>query len=299
MRTFFDCIPCFVRQALDAVRRATDDEAIQEEVLRETLRAASAMDMRTSPPAMGRTIHRFIRERVGEGDPYREMKEHSNELARALYPALKSRVKRSANPLEAATRLAIAGNIIDVAVNQHVSQRDIDEAMAEALAAPFNGDIDAFAEAIHAADNILYLADNAGEIVFDRLLVEQLTLEKVTLAVRGAPVINDATRSDALAAGLTEIVEVIDNGSDAPGTIIEDCSESFRRRFDDADLVIAKGQGNYETLSEAKRDIFFALKAKCPVIADDMGCTVGELVLRRSNHSVARPMATATRRKER
>lgn len=116
MRTFFDCIPCFVRQALDSVRRATDDETVHEEVLRETLRGISEMDLRASPPAMAHKIHRFIRERVGECDPYRKMKDQSNQLALELYPALKSRVERSANPLETAVRLAIAGNIMDIAV---------------------------------------------------------------------------------------------------------------------------------------------------------------------------------------
>ncbi|MCK4815836.1 DUF89 family protein, partial [bacterium] len=129
---------------------------------------------------------------------------------------------------------------------------------------------------------ILYLADNAGEIVFDRLLIEQLPYEKITVVVKGKPVINDATMDDAEFAGLTEIVEVFDNGSDAPGTILQDCSQTFRDRFEDADLVIAKGQGNYETLSEVDKDIFFLLKVKCFIIARDIDCEVGEMILQRS-----------------
>jgi len=285
MRTFFDCIPCFVRQALDSARRATDDEAVHEQVLRETLRATSEMDLRASPPAMGHRIHRLVRERVGDGDPYREMKDESNRLALDLYPGLKSQVDRSPNPLETAMRLAIAGNIIDIAVKGHVSHIDVNEAIAHAVTASFDGDMDGFASAVSTANRILYLADNAGEIVLDRLLLERLPLDKVTVAVRGAAVINDATMVDARAAGITELVEVIDNGTDVPGTIIKECSEAFQRRFDEADLIIAKGQGNYETLSEVRKDIFFALKAKCPVIASDLGCEVGELVLRRSNHA--------------
>ncbi len=121
------------------------------------------------------------------------------------------------------------------------------------------------------AGRILYLADNAGEIVFDRLLVEALAPQRVTLAVRGTPVLNDATAADARAVGLTEICEVIDNGSDAPGTVLEDCSREFRQRFSTADLIIAKGQGNFETLSEAPGNIFFLFKVKCPVIATRTG----------------------------
>lgn len=284
MKTFFDCIPCFVRQALDAVRRATDDETVHEDVLRAALRAISEMDLRGPPPAMGYIIHRLVRERVGEGDPYREMKDESNRYALTLYPELKARVEESDNPLETAVRLAIAGNIIDVAVKNDLGTTNVDDAIERALTSPFAADLDAFAKAVAEAENILYLADNAGEIVLDRLLLERLPLDRVTVAVRGAPVINDATLIDAQAAGITDIVEVIDSGADVPGTILELSSALFRQRFDAADLVIAKGQGNYETLSEAPKDIFFILLAKCPVIAQDIGCNVGELVLRRSRH---------------
>jgi len=114
------------------------------------------------------------------------------------------------------------------------------------------------------------------------LLIEQLPAEKVTVVVKARPVINDATMEDAKVAGLTEIVEVIDNGSDVPGTILESCSQTFRNRFAKADLIIAKGQGNYETLSDVEKNIFFILKAKCSVIAKDLGCEVGEMILRKS-----------------
>ena len=129
------------------------------------------------------------------------------------------------------------------------------------------------------AQDILYLADNAGEIVFDRLLIEQLPMQKITVVVKGFPIINDATMEDAVAAGLTEIVSVIDNGSDAPGTILEICSDAFVSRFEQADLIITKGQGNYETLSDIDKNIYFILKAKCPVIASDLGCPIGQMVL--------------------
>ncbi len=283
MKTFFDCTPCLVRQALDSVRRSTNDEAIHEQVLRNTLRAMSEMDFQESPPAMGGKIHRFIREDLGEGDPYREVKEASNRLALDLFPALKSKVTQSGNPLETAVRLAIAGNIMDVAVKSDVGEADVNEAIEDAVSSPLAGDVDDFAHAVATAKKILYLADNAGEIVLDRLLLEKLSAGKVTLAVRGAPVINDATMADAQVAGITELVEVIDNGSAVPGTLLGECSAAFRRRFDEADLIIAKGQGNYETLNETEKDIYFLLKVKCPVIARDIGAKVGSLVLQRSH----------------
>ena len=147
-----------------------------------------------------------------------------------------------------------------------------------------NAQIGSFKEATEQAEEIFYLTDNAGEIVLDRLLIEQLPYEKVTLVVKGKPVINDATIEDAELAGLPRIVHVIDNGSDGPGTILESCSQSFRDRFTNADLVIAKGQGNYETLSNINKNIFFLLKAKCPVIANHIGCEVGSFVFRRQSN---------------
>ena len=149
-------------------------------------------------------------------------------------------------------------------VNAHLDESCVSAATEEALSAPLNGDAQAFAQAVSRAGRILYLADNAGEIAFDRLLLEQMPVEKVTVVVRGSPVINDATIADTQSAGIPGLVEVIDNGSDAPGTILEDCGDDFRRRFAAADLVIAKGQGNYETLSDVDKDMFFVLKAKCP-----------------------------------
>jgi len=283
MKTFFDCIPCVIRQGLDSVRRVTTDETVHEHVLRELLRVVSEMDFCQPPPAISSRIHRLIREFTGESDPYRDMKDESNSLAQQMYPNLESRVKRSACPLETAVRLAIAGNSIDVAVKNRVGKSDVHEAVENALTAPLNGGVGMLSDVVARANSILYLTDNAGEIVFDRLLLEQLPLDKITVAVRGAPTLNDATMEDARSVGITDLVEVIDNGSDAAGTILEECSESFRTRFNESDIIIAKGQGNYETLSEVDKDIFFLLKVKCPLIARHVGCKVGSLVLRRSN----------------
>ena len=283
MRTYFDCAQCFVRQALDAARLLTDDEAIHEKVLRKVLSESSEMDFYKSPPVMGQRIHRLIRELLGNDDPYRQIKDRSNRLAMKLYPELKKKIEQSSDLLETAVRFAIAGNIIDLGVNSQLDEsiiyKTIEDSMKSAL---FPNTINDFRNAVDQATDILYLGDNAGEIVFDRLLIEQLPYEKVTFVVRGSPVINDATLVDARFAGITDIVEVIDNGSDAPGTILEDCSPAFCARFEKADLIIAKGQGNYESLSDIKKNILFVLIAKCPVIARDIGCDVGNMVLKTS-----------------
>jgi len=180
--------------------------------------------------------------------------------------------------------LAIAGNVIDFGPpggNPSVSLRHVAEAARrETLAVD---DSARFWSAVKTAGRILYLGDNAGEVFFDRLLLEYLPAEKVTFVVRGGPIINDITLNDLDGVGLEKIVTVIDNGSDAPGTVLEDCSPEFRRHFETADLILSKGQGNYETLSGIKdRHIFYLLKAKCPVLARDLGVPEGSMVVRGS-----------------
>ncbi len=275
MRTSLECIPCFVRQTLEAVRFATRETRVHERLLREVLRAAAEMNLEQSPPAMAQQIHRKLRTLTGVDDPYRGVKDRFNRMAMAMLPEMAAEVARSDDPLATAVRLAIAGNVIDLGVDGNLTEAEAERAIGNMMHEPFAGNLDELAAAVRTAGSILYLADNAGEIVFDRLLIQQMPTDRVTVAVRGRPILNDVTRLDAEAVGLTDLVEVIDNGSDAPGTLLQDCSDAFRRRFDAADLVIAKGQGNYESLSEVPRDIFFLLKAKCSVIAEHIGMPVG------------------------
>ncbi len=269
-----------MRQALDAARMTTNDESVHEEVVRRVAREISKMDVGLSPPVMGQVIHRLIRELTGDLDPYRAAKERTNQLALSLYPEIRNRVLTAADPLEMAVRTAIAGNIIDLGADSHLQDDGILHTLDHASAAPLRGNVASFVREAQTSSTILYLADNAGEIVFDRVLIELLDPRRVTVVVRGRPVLNDALRADAEAAGLTG-VEILDNGSDAPGTILEDCTEPFCSRFLNADMVIAKGQGNYETLSEAPRPVWFVLMAKREVIARHIGCEPGSFVLKR------------------
>jgi uncharacterized protein with ATP-grasp and redox domains len=275
-----ECIPCFVRQAFKAVSLVTDDQGNRERILRQVVFRLANVSFNKTPPSVGRDIHRIIRHLSGDSDPYLEIKKDSNTLAMKLMPALKELVKSSTNPFETAVRLAIAGNIIDSGQGDHISEEKIKKTISQCLDQSVSKDaIDELKEEIGKASNILYLGDNAGEVFFDRLLIEELNGYPISFVVRGAPTINDALKDDARMAGLDELVAVVDNGSDVPGTIVEECSEEFRRLFFEADLIIAKGQGNYETLSDEQKIMFFLLKAKCPVIANDIGCHEGDMVI--------------------
>jgi hypothetical protein len=255
MRLHVDCFQCFVKHALESARLVSPDERVHRRVLRAVLRRSAELDMRLSPPAMVQFTHRVIRRVVNDEDPYRRVKQRHNALALKLLPGFERQVRRSRDPFAAAVRLAIAGNCIDMGTRR-------------ALRAAARG-----------ARRILYLADNAGEIVLDRLLLGRLPRERVMVAVRGRPILNDATLRDARRAGLGRVVALMDNGSDAPGTILADCSPAFRREFAAADLVISKGQGNYETLSEADKHIFFLFMAKCPLICGRLGRRQGDMVV--------------------
>lgn len=278
MKTHLACIPCLARQAHDAVVEAVPNPARREDLLRRLLREIAAGDWSDTPPAMAQRLQRAIRAALGDPDPYRDVKNRMNRMAASLLPRMRERIESHPDPREAAVRVAIGGNLLDVGAKTQIAAEDLPAHLETIWTQPLRGDVPALFAAAERAQSILYLADNAGEIFFDRLLIERLPAGKTTVIVRGSPVLNDATRADAEAAGIPEFAPVFDNGSDAPGTLLEDCSADFRDRFARADLVIAKGQGNYETLSETDRPIYFLFTVKCPLVAGRVGEPVGSLV---------------------
>lgn len=280
MKTAIDCIPCFIQQALSSARFVTNEIDVHEKVMRHILQMISQIDYATSPPEMAQLIHQAIREITGHADPYQELKAFSNQLARKIYPDLQEKVRQHREPFKATVRIAIAGNIIDFARHHDLTEHTIIQTLDRAFNQHICPDsLHYFYQETNQADRILYLGDNAGEIVFDKLLIEQIGCEKIVYAVRGSAILNDATISDAEFAGITNMVRVIDNGTDAPGTILEQCSEEFRYEFDHADLIISKGQGNFETLNDVDQNIFFLFKVKCPVVSNITGYGLGELLI--------------------
>lgn len=279
MKTYHNCIPCFIKQTISVLEMINCSDEDSEKILRAVLQHISRIDFDLSPPEMARTIHRIIRDISGNTDPFLDEKKRYQELALQLLPQLKQKVLQSKDPLKAAILLAIAGNSIDHGVYHDLSEQQAMKAIEQGLNVPLIGDSDQFSQAIDRAESILYLADNAGEIVLDTLLLNQLPLEKVTFVVRGGPILNDALIADAQQAGITQLVRVIDNGDDTPGTLLKYCRQELQDQFKRADLIIAKGQGNYETLSDVEGNIYFLLKAKCSVIAKHIGCQLGSAIL--------------------
>jgi len=272
-------------------------------VLREVAAAASELDPAHPSVRMGGTTQRIVRRVSGLRDPYAELKRRSNEAALRLVPGLRERIAASPDPFEAAARVAIAGNVIDFGALSIEDVPDLERATEESLAGPLAVDHLARLRAkLASARSVLVVGDNAGECVFDRLLLEQLVPgPELTYVVRSGPVLNDALRADALIAGIDELARVVTWGCDAPGALLHTCSPATRQLFDSADVVIAKGQGNFECLEAAPRSVFFLLRVKCPVVARHVGQPEGSLVAlqggqprctplrRRSSASARRP----------
>lgn len=281
MKVHLDCFPCFLRQSLIALRCGTRDSELQEKILKSVLEEVEKADT-SRPPAYATTfIHRKIRQMLGK-DPFAGIKSEYNQIALGLYPSLKKIVKESDDPLRTASRLAIAGNVIDFGIFTSI---DIEGAVNKALNFPLAvDDYPAFRDSVGNAKEVFYLLDNAGEIVFDRILIETLkSLGKEIIAVvKGSPVINDCTAADALEAGLTGVCEIIDNGSDSVGTILEWTSTSFRERYARAYFVISKGQGNFETLTDPKKTIAYLFQSKCEVVSKELGLSLGSMILKKS-----------------
>lgn len=276
MRAYLDCYPCILGQALEAARMAGANEREQEEILQRVLNVLGETPARSRPPRISQTVHRVVREQTGCRDPYREAKARSTQDALALHPWMERRLNDAKKRLDLAMRFSIAGNVIDARPGRQYDLRDeLERALGEPLAID---DGAALRVALSEVDRVLFLADNAGETVCDRLLIEAIELP-VTYVVKDGPIANDATMEDARAAGLDQVAELMSSGSDAAGTLLDLCSESFRRTYDEAPLIIAKGQANYESLTGAGPRVFFLLQAKCPILVRDAGVPARSFIL--------------------
>ena len=269
MRTDLECMACFLNQALATARLCSDDPQLHRRIVNETGTLLPSLNMQISTPENAVAVYGLIADISGVTDPFQELKNESNSLALSLRKKVRERIISSSDPLHAAVRYAIAGNIIDYgAQHSFDAMQTLSKCLEEDL---LINDYDKLQKELRAGKqkNILYLADNCGEIVFDGLLIEQLQElgHTVTLVVRGDSIINDATMHDVSSVEVDSICRVITNGTSCPGTPLQSASDELRRCFYETDLVISKGQGNFETLSEEKGLIYFLLTVKCPVVA--------------------------------
>lgn len=282
MKTDFNCIPCIINSYLRLAGTGIIPASRREEILRRLLEFLSRVDYEQSPPELGRTLHSMIRETTGDPDPYREVKEKYNRRMLDLYPEFVEAVRRSKDPFDSAMRHAIAGNAMDFASEEQLDVIEtLNRIMDAELAVDDSGPL---RRALEGASTLLYIGDNCGEIVLDRLFMEQINLPRMVFAVRSGPVINDATKEDAELTGMHKVAEIITTGDNAPGAVWASSSREFREHFRKADVVISKGQGNLEGLLDIPHDqIYFLLVVKCELIAQRVGSAKGEFIVKKGD----------------
>ncbi|MFW5955847.1 MAG: damage-control phosphatase ARMT1 family protein [Halorhabdus sp.] len=267
-----ECGPCLLRQALDAAKQTDADETTRERVLRRAASEISEMSLVETPMAIAERGQAIVREETGDADPFEEQKQAANRTVEALLPALAYRLEQADDPFARAVRLAIAGNVIDVGPGHDVDvEATIDEVLGQPFAVDRLGELRADLED---AEDVLYLADNAGEIVLDRLLIEQLSAD-VEVVLKDRPFLNDATAREARSVGLHEVAALSTRGDAGVGTI----TDEFEARLQAADVVISKGQGNYELFSDVEANLYFLFLVKCGVVADSVGASEGSIVV--------------------
>lgn len=284
MQTTTDCLSCFKKQIIYTAKLAASSHKLQKEIISQTEALLPTLDMTLSPPENAVCIYNTIAQISGCLDPFKNLKTTSNELAKQLIPKVKEYIAASSDPILTAIKCAIAGNVIDYGAHHDFdAEKTITDCIDQDLA--ING-YNQFLEDISTAESILYLGDNCGELFFDRMLIELLEKD-ITFAVKEKPIINDALTSDAIYCGLDQVCTILSNGTNCPGTPLTQCSKTFQETFKNTDLIISKGQGNFETLSEVDAPICFLLTVKCGVVArhiSEMGGTganeikVGDMV---------------------
>lgn len=291
MKTYLSCIPCFFQQVLQAGEMAGLSQTQIKDIMNSVGDELKHFSMQETPPSMAKKIQKMLAESIGNRDPYKKVKDQSNEKALSVYPELKRIVAESDDKLLTAVELACAGNIIDYGVFN--SGLDVTKEIMDIIGqenesiAHENSELFAykdFTEKLASISSMIYIGDNTGEIVFDRVLIETIAEQypsvKIYFATRGKPILNDCLVEDAYACGLDKTAEIVSSGVGSPGLILDDASDEFKELFFNADMIISKGQGNYEALSGTEAPIFYLLITKCKVIAQDIGSEIRDLILR-------------------
>ncbi|XPV77327.1 MAG: damage-control phosphatase ARMT1 family protein [Desulfovibrio sp.] len=286
MKITLDCLPCFMKMAVRGARYvAPNDLQKQTEIIQQWNREMAEMDMDRTAPAIARDMLHTLAKVSGNHDPFREDKDIANKRVMELLPHLREIVQNSDDPLATAIEMAIIGNYMDSGA---AMECDWEEELKSLEQNIDPATYKLFISKLKPGAKVLILGDNAGEVGIDTLLVDQLQKHgcNVTYAVRSGPALNDALIEDAHLVGMTDLCEVVESGADSPGTELSLITDEFRQRMEEADVLLSKGQGNFECLFGTWPEIFFAFKVKCSVIVEATGFTLGQSMFIRAedNH---------------
>lgn len=285
MRYSMECLPCLLNQGIRVARLYLENEEDQRTLLKSIIAEIAVMDHNTSAPYIAHKIHRSLKEALQNPDPYQKEKLYYNQEMLKLEDDFYSLVESATNPLDIALKLAAAGNIIDFGPGYDLSRDNVLKTVKDSMKKDYSQEVFvSLVSALKDADKLLYLGDNAGEIVFDKIFIR--TIKKcyphlqIDFATRGEPIMNDVTEEDAYMVGIDDYANIINNGTDIPGTILEHCSDSFVNVFNEADVIISKGQGNFESLyGNGYSNLYYIFLCKCNLFMDRFGARPNDLIL--------------------
>jgi len=286
MKSDPECLPCLLKQAYNTAVLATADKNQQREIINRTARWIQEADLNQTPAAISTVVYRIVSEVTGIKDPYQKVKQNTNQMALDLVPDLTERMETATDPLDMALHLSVAGNIIDIGIGHDF---DLNRDIQKIINTPFAcNDTDVFRDDLQQGRKLLFLGDNSGEIVFDRLLLLYLLKKKldITYVVKSGPIINDALMEDASTVGITKLVPVIETGSDDIGILWDNSSKELKTAFKDSDIILAKGHGNFESCNEMPYNFYFLLKAKCNVVAKALSVREGDIVFQNKDNKI-------------
>lgn len=276
------CIPCIVNQAIKVADMVGLKE--KDDLLRCVFTYLSKVDFKgSSTPELIGEIFLLLKNEIGNYDPYKETRTHYNKLFLEKILELEQEINEADNPFSEAIKYAIIGNIIDFNPIHDLSPADIEACFIKLKEEQLElNDSDLLVQEISKANVLLYLGDNCGEICLDKILIKKIKeinpLCHIYFATRGEAVVNDSVEEDAYAVGMDTYATIISNGDYSLGTVLHRTSKQFQEIYQKADVVIAKGQANYECLSDEKKNVFFLLMTKCKVIADDIGVSEMKMI---------------------
>ena len=285
MRYSMECLPCLLNQGIRVARRYLENEEEQRTLLKSIIAEIAVMDNNVSAPYIAHKIQRALKEILENPDPYQKEKRYFNQEMLKLEGDFYALVESAVNPLDIALKLAAAGNIIDFGPGYDLSRDNVLKTIKESMEKDYSQEVFvSLASALKDADKLLYLGDNAGEIVFDKIFIRTIKEcyphLQIDFATRGEPIMNDITEEDAYMVGIDEYAHIINNGTDIPGTILEHCSDSFVNVFNEADVIISKGQGNFESLyGNGYNNLYYIFLCKCDLFMDRFGARRNDLVL--------------------
>lgn len=278
-----DCVNCIIGQIDKAIKLLNLDEQKAKSIQEEVLKKSQSFSFDHTPPYVARDVYEYLAKATNCMDPLEELKQESIQKALEFVPFIEKKIRQEEDKLFTAIKAAVAGNVIDFgAKEQFCLEEEINKVFITHFAID---DYEKLAKQIEEKENILILADNAGENVFDKILIKIIKRlypqKKITYATRGKPIINDITTKEALQIGIDKFANVISTGVDTPGLELSRANTTFRNIFEKAELIISKGMGNFECLETLKdKRIFFVFKIKCNVVADAIGKEVGDIILK-------------------